>query len=56
MRLFEIIGAAPGRSRAEALQQREREIHDDTGDDPYLKGWSHPSAWAPLSLIGNVRR
>ncbi|GAO77497.1 CHAT domain-containing tetratricopeptide repeat protein [Sphingopyxis sp. C-1] len=56
VRLFEILQGDPGLSRAEALQQVEREIRDDTRDDPYLKSWSHPSAWAPFSLIGDVGR
>jgi CHAT domain-containing protein len=54
VRLFEILRADPKLSRAEALQQVEREIRNDTRDDPYLKSWSHPSAWAPFSLIGDV--
>lgn len=54
VRLFEILRANPKLSRAEALQQVEREIRGDTRDDPYLKSWSHPSAWAPFSLIGDV--
>lgn len=56
VRLFEILRADPGLSRAEALQRVEREIRNDTRDDPYLKSWSHPSAWAPFSLIGDVGR
>ncbi len=54
VRLFEILRADPRLSRAEALQRVEREIRNDTRDDPYLKSWSHPSAWAPFSLIGDV--
>ncbi|MBE1529521.1 CHAT domain-containing protein [Sphingopyxis sp. OAS728] len=56
VRLFEILRAHPGLSRAEALQRVEREIRGDTRDDPYLKSWSHPSAWAPFSLIGDAGR
>lgn len=56
VRLFEILRADPGLSRAEALQRVEREIRNDARDDPYLKSWSHPSAWAPFSLIGDVGR
>lgn len=56
VRLFEILRAHPGISRAEALQQVEREIRNDARDDLYLKSWSHPSAWAPFSLIGDVGR
>src|SRR3546814_9897752 len=56
VRLFEILRADPKLSRAEALQRVEREIRDDARDDPYLKSWSHPSAWAPFSLIGDVGR
>lgn len=56
VRLFEILRANPKLSRAEALQQVERNIRDDTRDDPYLKSWAHPSAWAPFSLIGDVGR
>ncbi|MGL3822906.1 CHAT domain-containing protein [Sphingopyxis sp. R3-92] len=56
VRLFEILRADPTLTRAEALQQVEREIRGDTRDDPYLKSWSHPSAWAPFSLIGDVGR
>lgn len=56
VRLFEILRADPRLSRAEALQRVEREIRNDTRDDPYLKSWSHPSAWAPFSLIGDVGR
>jgi CHAT domain-containing protein len=56
VRLFEILKANPRLSRAEALQRVEREIRNDTRDDPYLKSWSHPSAWAPFSLIGDVGR
>lgn len=56
VRLFEILRDDPGLSRAEALQRVEREIRNDARDDPYLKSWSHPSAWAPFSLIGDVGR
>ena len=56
VRLFGILRADPRLSRAEALQRVEREIRNDTRDDPYLKSWSHPSAWAPFSLIGDVGR
>lgn len=56
VRLFEILRADPKLSRAEALQQVEREIRNDARDDPYLKSWSHPSAWAPFSLIGDIGR
>lgn len=56
VRLFEILRADPTLSRAEALQRVEREIRNDARDDPYLKSWSHPSAWAPFSLIGDVGR
>lgn len=54
VRLFELLGAHPELSRAEALQRVEREIRNDARDDPYLKSWSHPSAWAPFSLIGDL--
>lgn len=56
VRLFEILQSEPKLSRAEALQRVEREIRNDARDDPYLKSWSHPSAWAPFSLIGDVGR
>lgn len=56
VRLFEILRANPKLSRAEALQQVERNIRDDMRDDPYLKSWAHPSAWASFSLIGDVGR
>ncbi|WP_194953983.1 CHAT domain-containing protein [Sphingopyxis solisilvae] len=56
VRLFEILHAHPELSRAEALKQVEREIRSDARDDPYLKSWSHPSAWAPFSLIGDIGR
>jgi CHAT domain-containing protein len=56
VRLFEILRANPKLSRAEALQRVEREIRNDTRDDPYLKSRSHPSAWAPFSLIGDIGR
>jgi CHAT domain-containing protein len=54
VRLFEILAANPELSRAEALQRVERDIRSDARDDPYLKSWSHPSAWAPFSLIGDL--
>lgn len=56
VRLFEILRDNPGLSRAEALQRVETEIRNDPRDDPFLKSWSHPSAWAPYSLVGDVGR
>lgn len=53
MRLFELMRADPGLSRAEALQLAMREIRDDPRADPFLASWAHPSAWAPFSLIGD---
>jgi len=54
VKLFETMRADKSLSRAEALQRVERDIRNDPRDDPYLKSWSHPSAWAPFSLIGDV--
>lgn len=54
VRLFKVLEASPQLSRAEALQRVAREIRDDPRDDAYLKSWSHPSAWAPFSLIGDA--
>ncbi|MBW8294283.1 CHAT domain-containing protein [Sphingopyxis sp.] len=56
VRLFEVLAASPQLSRAEGLQRVAREISDDPRDDPYFKRWSHPSAWAPFSLIGDAGR
>lgn len=53
VRLFELMRADPSLSRAEALQRAMREIRSDQRADPFLNSWSHPSAWAPFSLIGD---
>ncbi|PZQ20625.1 MAG: hypothetical protein DI569_14895 [Sphingopyxis macrogoltabida] len=53
VRLFELMQANPGLSRAEALQRAAREIRQDPRSDAFLNSWAHPSAWAPFSLIGD---
>ncbi|WP_428627542.1 CHAT domain-containing protein [Sphingopyxis sp.] len=53
VKLFELMRADPKLSRAEALQKAEKAIRDDERADPFIKSWSHPSAWAPFSLIGD---
>ncbi|MGQ0277240.1 CHAT domain-containing protein [Sphingopyxis sp. Q841] len=53
VRLFELMQTNPGLSRAEALQHAMRDIRNDLRADDFLKSWSHPSAWAPFSLIGD---
>lgn len=53
VRLFELMRANPKLSRAEALQAAMRDIRDDPRADDSLNSWSHPSAWAPFSLIGD---
>ena len=53
VRLFELMQKNPGLSRAEALQRAMRDIRNDPRADDFLKSWSHPSAWAPFSLIGD---
>lgn len=56
VRIFELMKADPKLSRAEALQRAEQEIRNDPRKDDYLQSWSHPSAWAPFSLIGDSVR
>jgi len=56
VRIFELMKADPKLSRAEALQRAEQEIRNDPRKDDFLQSWSHPSAWAPFSLIGDSVR
>lgn len=45
----------PALSRAEALRAAMKSIRDDPAADGKVGGWSHPSAWAPFTLVGDVR-
>ncbi|WP_260583770.1 CHAT domain-containing protein [Sphingopyxis sp. PET50] len=53
VKLFELMRANPELSRAEALRAAEKAIRDDPRADDIVRSWSHPSAWAPFSLIGD---
>lgn len=48
VRTIELARQDVGLSRGQALQQAMREIRRDP-DNP---GWAHPSAWAPMVVIG----
>ena len=56
VRIFELQREHPGWSRAEALQAAVKQIRDDPRADEDVASWSHPSAWAPFTLIGDVDR
>jgi CHAT domain-containing protein len=56
VRIFELQRENPGWSRAEALQAAIKQIRDDPRADEDVASWSHPSAWAPFTLIGDVDR
>ncbi|MEO1045305.1 MAG: CHAT domain-containing tetratricopeptide repeat protein [Pseudomonadota bacterium] len=55
VRLFELQRDNPGWSRAEALQAAMAAVRNDRRADDDLASWSHPSAWAPFSYIGDIR-
>nr|WP_137677847.1 CHAT domain-containing protein [Parerythrobacter lutipelagi] len=48
VRTIELARQDEGLSRGQALQQAMREIRRD----PANPGWAHPSAWAPMVVIG----
>ena len=55
VRMLKLQRDNPALSRAEALQAAMKSIRDDPAADGKIGGWSHPSAWAPFTFVGDVR-
>jgi CHAT domain-containing protein len=45
----------PSTDAAEAVRDAMRAIRDDPSQDGQMTTFAHPNAWAPFSLVGDVR-